>query len=311
MAISSVWLWIYFNLFILGLILTDLKFFHAKDKIISVKEALLATAFWISLALAFNLGIFYFKGLEPALNFFTGYLIEYSLSIDNIFVFHLIISYFQVPSNLVHKVLFWGILGAILMRAAFIIGGILLIQTFSWLIYVFGAFLVITGIKFGLSKEEESSPQDNLIIRLFKRYIPITEHYVNGKFFIRDKGRLFATPLFVVLLSIETTDVIFAIDSIPAIIGITTDMFIVYTSNIFAVLGLRSLYFALSGIMRLFYYLHYGLALILVFIGVKMLLSDFIHLPVYVTLGTLATIISGSILLSLFKKGPEKPSEKP
>lgn len=301
----SFWFWVFFNLFVILLIFIDLKIFHSKEHEISIKEALIATSFWIGLALVFNLGIYLAWGLTPALNFFTGYLIEYSLSIDNIFVFHLIISYFHVPSHLVHKVLFWGILGAIIMRALFIIGGVILIQKFSWLIYVFGAFLIFTGIKLAFAKNVSGSPENNPIVRLFKRFFSVTDAYINGKFFVTIDGRLLATPLFLVLIAIETTDVVFAIDSIPAILGITTDMFIVYTSNIFAVLGLRSLYFALSGMMRLFYYLHYGLALILIFIGTKMLFSGFFHPPVGLTLGIICLILAASVALSLLKKNPE------
>lgn len=294
--------WIIFNLSIFALIIIDLKLFHAEERVISIKEALFATAFWVSLALLFNLAIYFTRGLDDALNFFTGYLIEYSLSVDNLFVFLLIFSYFHVPQHLLHKVLFWGIIGAIIMRAIFILCGIALIEKFSWLIYIFGAFLVFTGIKLGFSKDSDNSPENNFAIKLFKKYFPVKENYVNGKFFIKIKGQLFATPLFIVLLAIETTDLIFAIDSIPAIIGITTDIVIVYTSNIFAVLGLRSLYFALAGAMGLFYYLHYGLAIILVFIGLKMLLSGFIHLPILVTLTIICTILGSSIVLSLLKK---------
>ena len=310
--IDNTWqFWVVFNLCILILILIDLKYFHARAHIVSIKEALWTTAFWVGLALAFNIAIYYTRGLEDALNFFTGYLIEYSLSVDNLFVFLLIFSSFHVPPHLVHKVLFWGIVGAIIMRAVFILSGIALIQSFSWLFYFFGAFLIFTGIKFGLTQEIEIHPEKNLIIRLFTKYFPVTDNYINGNFFIKKSGRLFATPLLVVLLAVETTDLIFAIDSIPAIIGITTDIVIVYTSNIFAVLGLRSLYFALAGMMSFFHYLHYGLAVILVFIGLKMVFAGFIHIPILVTLGFILVILASSIALSLIKKQPEKPNNKP
>ena len=303
--------WIFFNIGLLLLILIDVKFFHAQEKTVSIKEALIATSFWIGLALAFNTAIYFYRGLEDALNFLTGYLVEYSLSIDNLFVFLLIFSYFKVPSHLNHKVLFWGIAGAIVMRAIFILSGIALIKKFSWIIYLFGLFLVLTGLKLGFSQDSTNSPKDNFMIKLFKRFFPVTETYVADKFFIRRNHRLFATPLFLVLLAIETTDVIFAIDSIPAIIGITTDIVIVYSSNIFAVLGLRSLYFALAGMMHLFHYLHYGLAIILVFIGLKMLLSGFIHLPITWTLGFICLVLLSSILISLVvKQKPTKPSLK-
>jgi tellurite resistance protein TerC len=306
MVENSVWFWIFFNLAILAFILIDLKFVHAKNKAITIKKALLATAFWIGLALVFNAIIYFTRGTEDALKFLTGYLVEYSLSIDNIFVFLILFTYFQVPSHLTHKVLFFGVLGAIIMRALFIVSGVVLIQKFSWLIYVLGIFLIGTGIKLWFSKNIQSSPEKNPVIRLFKRYFPVSENYAGDKFFIKRGGKLLATPLFIVLLAVETTDVIFALDSIPAIIGITTDIFLVYTSNIFAVLGLRSLYFALSGLMGLFHYLHYGLAIILVFIGLKMLLSGYFHLPIALTLGSVCAILAGSILLSLIKKNPDQ-----
>lgn len=302
--------WIFFNLIILFFIFIDLKFLHAKERVISVKEALIVTACWIGLALAFNLAIYYTRGLEDALNFLTGYLIEYSLSIDNLFVFLLIFSYFQVPHTLTHKVLFWGILGAILMRALFILVGVAIVERFSWVIYLFGAFLIYTGFKIGFSKGSESSPEHNPLIKLFKRYFPFTDRYVGNKFFIKQGKKWAATPLFLVLLSVETTDVIFAIDSIPAILGITTDIVLVYTSNIFAVLGLRSLYFALSGLLRLFHYLHYGLAIILIFIGIKMLVSGYVHIPIFITLGFICLVILFSTLLSIYK-GTNKSDQKP
>ncbi len=298
--LEPIWFWIFFNIAILALILMDLKF-HSKEEIVSVRRALGMTAFWLGLALAFNIAIYFFRGMEDALNFLAGYLIEYSLSIDNIFVFILLFSYFNVPPHLVHKVLFWGIIGAIVMRTFFIIGGIALIQSFAWLTYLLGAFLIFTGIKFAFVKDKVE-PEKNFAIRLFRRYIPITDDYVGSKFFVIRNKKILATPLLLVLLAVETTDLIFAIDSIPAIIGITTDIFIVYTSNIFAILGLRSLYFALAGIMKLFHYLHYGLALILIFIGLKMLLSGFFHVPIVITLGTIGLILTIAIVLSMFRQ---------
>lgn len=307
---NTAWFWIVFNLSIFILIYIDLKVFHSQEKVLTVKEALLATSFWIGLALAFNVAVYFSRGAEDALNFFTGYLIEYSLSVDNLFVFLLIFSYFHVPHELTHKVLFWGILGAIIMRAVFILFGIALIQKFAWIIYVFGIFLIYTGVKLWLSHGSKTSPEDNIFIKLFKHYFPVTDQYEEGKFFVRRKSKLYATPLFLVLLAVETTDVIFAIDSIPAIIGITTDIVIVYSSNIFAVLGLRSLFFALSGMMRLFRFLHYGLAIILVFIGFKMLLSKYYHLPVWLTLGTICLILTGSIILSILSKQDDDPTHR-
>lgn len=296
---NTLWFWIIFNAFIVGLILVDLLFFHSKEHEVSIKEALIGAGVWISIALLFNVAIYYFRGSEDALKFLTGYLVEYSLSVDNLFVFLLIFSYFHVPPALIHKALFWGIIGAIVMRAIFIVFGIVLIQNFSWMFYVFGAFLVFTGIKLGLSKSEQTAPENNPVLRLFKRFCPVTENYVGNRFFVWQKGVLMATPLFIVLLAVETTDVIFALDSIPAILGITTDIVLVYTSNIFAVLGLRSLYFALAGTMKFFHYLHYGLALILTFIGLKMLFGGFIHVPIFVTLSVIFLILSGSIIFSI------------
>ncbi len=292
------WFWI-FNLCIAIIIALDLLVFHRKSHVVSIKEALWSSAFWIVFAMIFNLFVYYFKGSEGALNFLTGYLVEKALSVDNLFVFLLIFSYFRVPGHLLHKVLFWGIFGAIIMRAIFILFGIALIQNFHWVIYIFGLFLVITGIKLALEKGKEIHPEKNFIIRNFEKFFSVSPHFVEDKFFIKQNGRYLATPLFIVLLAIETTDVIFAIDSIPAIIGITEDPFIVYTSNILAILGLRSLYFALSHILALFHYLHYGLALILVFIGCKMLISGYITIPILLSLGIIILILFLSILLSV------------
>ncbi|MFH0888709.1 MAG: TerC family protein [Planctomycetota bacterium] len=299
-------MWSAFGVFVIGLLALDLGVFHRKAHEIKTKEALLLTAFWVILALLFNLGVYFWRGEEIALQFFTGYLLEKSLSVDNIFVFLLIFSYFRVPALYQHKILFWGILGALIMRAIFIFAGIALIHQFHWIIYVFGAFLIITGIKMALQKNEEIHPERNPVLKLFKRLMPITDSYESGKFFIRNAGRLLATPLFVVLLVVETTDIVFAVDSIPAILAITADPFIVYSSNVFAILGLRALYFALSGIMKLFHYLHYGLSVILVFIGIKMLISGIYHIPTTITLTVLTAILTISILISLFhNKGNE------
>jgi tellurite resistance protein TerC len=292
------WFWI-FNLIIAILLSLDLFVFHRKSHVVKVKEALWMTAFWIAIAIAFNVFVYYIRGTEDALNFLTGYLVEKALSVDNLFVFLLIFSYFRVPDHLLHKVLFWGIFGAIVMRAIFILFGIALVQNFHWVIYLFGVFLVITGIKLAMEKDKEIHPESNIIIRLFQRFFPLTPHFFEDKFFIKQNGRYLATPLFLVLIAIETTDVIFAIDSIPAIIGITNDPFIVYTSNILAILGLRSLYFALSHVLKLFHYLHYGLAFILVFIGIKMLISGYITIPVTVSLGTVVSILFFSIVASI------------
>jgi tellurite resistance protein TerC len=243
----------------------------------------------------------------PALEFLTGYLIEKALSVDNLFIFLLIFSYFRVPGEYQHKVLFWGILGALLIRAVFIVAGIALIERFHWLIYIFGAFLIVTGIKMLRSGDEEIHPERNPVLRLFRRLMPVTEQYEGDRFFVRRMGRQFATPLFIVLLMVETTDVIFAVDSIPAILGITTDPFIVYTSNVFAILGLRAIYFALAGLMQLFHYLKYGLCAILVFVGLKMLLADFYKIPVAIALGAIVLVLGVSILASVL--WPEKAKE--
>jgi len=291
-------LWVVFNIFVLIMIIIDLLVFHKDEHEVSIKESLAWTAIWIGLALVFNVGIWYFMDPQTALDFLTGYLIEKSLSIDNIFVFLLIFSYFKVHPRYQHNVLFWGIMGALVFRFIFIILGVGLIQRFHWIIYVFGAFLVFTGIKLALEKDKEVHPENNPILRLFRKMVPITNEYHKQKLFIKKGGKLFATPLMVVLIVIETTDVIFAVDSIPAILAITQDPFIVYSSNVFAILGLRALYFAMSGIMQLFHYLHYGLAIILSFVGVKMLLVDLYHIPTVFALGFIVVVISLSILFS-------------
>ena len=280
----------------------DLGVFHRKAHEVQIKEALGWTAFWITLALLFNLGIYFWRGPEPALEFLTGYLIEKALSVDNIFVFLLIFSYFDVPLLYQHKVLFWGILGALIMRALFIVMGITLIQNVHWVIYIFGGFLILTGIKIALQKEKEIRPERNPVLRIFREFMPVSERYENGKFFLKKEGRYLATPLFIVLLVVETTDIVFAVDSIPAILAITLDSFIVYTSNVFAILGLRALYFALAGLMQLFHRLHYGLAAILVFVGIKMLLADIYKIPIGVALGVVASLLLVSVIASVVQR---------
>lgn len=292
---TDLYVWVAFNLFILVMLVLDLGVFHRKAHVVHFKEALLWSAIWIVLALLFCVGIYYTRGLEPSLNFLAGYLIEKSLSVDNLFVFLLIFSYFSVPQLYLHKVLFWGVLGALIVRIIFIFGGILLIQWFHWATYFLGALLIFMGIKLAVKKEAEIHPENNLILKLFRKLIPVTEDYVGENFFVRRDGRLWATPLCIVLLIVETTDIIFAIDSVPAILAITQDPFIVYTSNVFAILGLRSLYFALSGLMEACYYLHYGLAFLLVFIGVKMLIADYVHIPILAMLAVIAITLTISI----------------
>jgi tellurite resistance protein TerC len=279
----------------------DLGIFHRKDHKITIKEGLVWSVIWVVVALVFNVGYFFWQGSEKALQFFTGYLIERSLSIDNIFVFLMIFTFFGVPDKYQYKVLFWGIIGALVMRGLFILFGVILIAKFHWVIYIFGAFLVYTGIKMGLAGDEKIEPERNPVIKFVRRFLPITKHYVDGKFFVRQNGVLLGTPLFVVLIAVETTDVIFAFDSIPAIFAITLDPFIVYTSNVFAILGLRALYFAIAGLMDVFYYLKYGLSAILVFVGIKMLLSGYYKIPDLAALAIIAVLLAASILFSVIK----------
>ena len=304
-----IWFWVLFNVFVVTMLVLDLGVFHRKAHVIAFREALRWSAFWISLALAFAVLVFYWRGGPTALEFVTGYLIELSLSVDNLFVFLMLFAYFRVPGEHQYKVLFWGILGALIMRAAFIAAGVTLIHKFYWIIYVFGAFLVWTGFKLFGAHDRHVDPEKNPVLRLFRRWVPITETYVGGKFFHRLSHRTYATPLFVVLLVVETTDIMFAVDSIPAILAITQDPFIVYTSNVFAILGLRSFYFSLAGLMGMFHYLNYGLAVILMFVGGKMLASGVFHVPVQVALGVVVAVLAGSVVASLLF--PKKQNAKP
>jgi tellurite resistance protein TerC len=281
------------------MLVIDLKLVNRNPHEIKFREAIGWSAVWISVALLFNVGIYFTEGHDKALEFLTAYLIEKSLSIDNIFVFMMIFSYFRVPKMYQHKVLFWGILGALIMRAIFIAAGVTLISKFHWLIYIFGLFLVFTGIKMLLKKDEEIHPEKNPVSNLFRRFMPVTKNFEGGDFFIRKDHRLMATPLFITLIVVETTDVIFATDSVPAVLAVSLDPFIVYTSNILAILGLRALFFALSGIMQIFHHLHYGISAILVFVGVKMLISNFYKIPTPVALGVLGGIIFISIISSM------------
>ena len=296
------WLWAAFITFIIGLLALDLVVFHRKAHEIRIKEALLWSLFWIVLSLLFNVGVYLFADLKTALEFFTGYLIEKSLSVDNLFVFLMIFSYFKVPPIYQHRVLFFGILGALVMRGLLIAVGVTLIKEFHWILYIFGAFLVFTGIKMALQKEVvEIHPERNILVRFFKKVAPVTPGYHEGKFFIRMSGKTFATLLFIVLIVVETTDLAFALDSIPAIFAITTDPFIVYTSNVFAILGLRALYFALAGLMDLFIYLKFGLSVILAIIGIKMILADVFPVPIGIALGIVAAVLTASIVMSLLR----------
>ncbi len=308
---GTIWLWIGFNVFVLAMLALDLGVFHRKAHVISIKEATIWSVVWISMALLFNLGLYFFwdkispasaySNSEAALAFFTGYLLEKSLSVDNIFVFVLIFTFFAVPSIYQHRVLFWGIIGALIMRATLIAVGAVLLKEFHWIIYLFGGFLIFTGIRMALHRNEEMHPEKNPLVKLLRSIIPVTENYDGDKFFIRRAGKLMATPLFLVLLLVESTDLIFAVDSIPAIFAVTNDTFIIYTSNVFAILGLRSLYFLLAGVVDKFYYLKLGLSVVLVFVGIKMMMVDIYKIPVGLSLGAIFIIIAISIAASLWR----------
>lgn len=303
----SIYFWIGFHVFILSMLALDLGVFNKRAHKIAVKEALTWSALWITLALLFNIFVYFEFGRTKALEFLTGYVIEYSLSVDNIFVFILIFSYFSVKAQYQHKILFWGILGALIMRGLFIFAGVSLINKFHWIVLIFGGFLVFSGIRMLFQKEtNEVSPEKNPLVRVFRKYFPVTETLHGSKLLIRQNKKLFATPLFLVLLVIESSDLIFAVDSIPAILAISKDIFIVYTSNIFAILGLRSLYFAVSGIMGFFRFLKVGLALVLSFVGLKMLASFFkFEIPIILSLGIIISILLISILASVLIKEKE------
>jgi tellurite resistance protein TerC len=319
--LSQLTLWIGFNVVVVGLLALDLFVFHRKAHEVSLKEAAGWTAFWIALALLFNAGVYAFAGPQKGLEFLTGYLIEKALSVDNIFVFVMVFAYFGIPAKYQHRVLFWGILGALVMRGAMIGAGAYLIHQFHWVIYVFGAFLVFTGIRMAFHRSRDIDPDSNPVIRLVRRLVPVTREYHGQRFFVRQeveskklgtgttevgkggvgagKTRLMATPLFVVLAFIETTDLLFALDSIPAVFAITEDPFIVYTSNVFAILGLRALYFLLAGVIDRFHYLQLGLSVVLVFVGAKMLLADIAPIPVGVSLGVIALVLAAAVGASL------------
>lgn len=293
------YVWIGFLAFVLLMLALDLGVFHRKSHEVKIKEALIWSAVWISLAMVFNYGIYVFMGEIKAMEFLTGYVIEKSLSIDNLFVFIMIFSYFNVDKKYQHKILFWGILGALIMRAIFIFAGVALINKFHWIIYIFGAFLIFTGVKMLFQKDEKMDPNKNPLVRLFKRFYPVTDTMHGDRFFVKINAKMFATPLFVVLLLVEFTDLIFAVDSIPAILAISSDPFIIFTSNVFAILGLRALYFALAGITQYFHYIKYGLSAILVFVGLKMLMVDIYKIPVMISLFTILGILVISVVASL------------
>jgi len=309
MDFDRILLWIGFNIFVLALLALDLGVFHRKAHSVSIKEATTWSLIWVSLAMIFNLGIYFAWGQEKALEFFTGYVIEKSLSVDNLFVFLMIFQYFSTPAEYQHRVLFWGILGALILRAIFIAAGSALLSQFHWMIYVFGGFLVFTGIKMFLQGDEKLDPERNPVVRLFERWVPITREYHGQNFTIRTNGKTRATLLLLVLIVIETTDVIFAVDSIPAIFAVTQDSFIAYTSNVLAILGLRALYFMLAGIMQMFVYLKFGLSLVLCFVGAKMLLADIYKIPIGASLSVIGTILLVSVMASWWAQRKSAPAQ--
>jgi tellurite resistance protein TerC len=297
--------WVLFNLFVIAMLALDLGVFNRRAHSIGFPEALGWSAMWVALAAAFAVLVYFWRGRTAGLEFATGYLIELSLSVDNLFVFLVIFRYFHVPDTLQHRVLFWGILGALLARGTFILAGVSLIRQFHWIVYVFGMLLVWSGIKLLREGDKEINPEKNPVLRAFRRWMPVTDDYVGEKFWVRQPG-LYATPLVVVLLVVETTDILFAVDSIPAVLAITLNAFIVYTSNVFAVLGLRSMYFAVAGMMDLFEYLHYGLSVVLIFIGAKMLASHYVTVPTHVALAVVAGVLAVSVAASLVARTRQK-----
>jgi len=305
--------WIAFNVFALVMLVIDLRVFHRPGHVIKFREALGWSLMYVAQAAAFAAILYFWQGRESSLEFVAGYVVELSLSVDNLFVFLVIFNYFAVPDEQQHRVLFWGILGALILRGIFIGAGVGLIHRFHWLLYLFGALLIYSGIRVCISGEHQVDPASNPVVKMLRKWIPVTTEYRNGRFFVRnpqENGRLYATPLLVVLLVIETTDVLFAVDSIPAVLAITLKAFIVYTSNVFAILGLRSMFFAVAGLMKLFRFLHYGLAVILILVGAKMLLGDYIEIPIGVTLGSVAAVLLVAIALSLAYPKPADQASK-
>ena len=303
--------WILFNAFALGMLVLDLRV-HRGGRTVGFREALGWSALYVSLAFIFAAVIYFWQGNQASLEFLTGYVLELSLSVDNLFVFLLIFNYFAVPEEQQHRVLFWGIIGALILRGIFIGAGVGLIHRFHWVLYVFGLLLIYSGIRVVVMRGQQIDPSKNPVVRAFRSWMPVTHDYHDGRFFIRnpnDNLRLYATPLLIVLLVIETTDVLFAVDSIPAILAITLNAFIVYTSNVFAILGLRSMYFAVSGLMKIFRFLHYGLAVILILVGIKMMLSDYFRIPIVAMLSTVAGVLLVSIVLSVAFPAPEDPAK--
>ena len=296
---TSIWFYVIFNAFVLGMLALDLGVFHRKAHVVHPREAALWTVAWVSLALLFCGGLWLTEGSQTAILFLTGYLIEQSLSVDNIFVIVLIFSYFSIPAKYQHRVLFWGIIGALVMRGTFIALGTLLVSRFHWVLYLFGAFLIVTGIRMAVRQDEEFDAERNPVMRLARRFLPVTARYDGQNFFTVENGKRVATPLFLVLILVEFTDLIFAVDSIPAIFGVTTDPFLVYTSNVFAILGLRSLFFLLAGVVDKFHLLKYGLAVILSFVGVKMVIADLYKIPTVASLIVIVSVLAASVALSL------------
>ncbi|MGA7890858.1 MAG: TerC family protein [Candidatus Sulfotelmatobacter sp.] len=299
---SLLYFWILFNLFALGMLALDLFVFHRGGRVLRSRESLAWSAMWIALAAAFAGLVFFWQGRQVALEFVTGYVLELSLSVDNLFLFLVIFRYFSVPEEHQHSVLFWGVLGAILMRGFFILAGVSLIQRFHWILYVLGALLIYSGVRVGFSGEHRIDPATNPVVKALRRSMPVTDDYQGGRFFVRGwKGNpgLYATPLLIVLAVIETTDVLFAVDSIPAVLAVTLNAFIAYTSNVFAILGLRSMYFAVSGFMKAFRFLHTGLGLVLILVGLKMVTSDRFPIPTLVTLAVVAGVLAGSVIASV------------
>jgi tellurite resistance protein TerC len=314
-SVDHLWLWLGFNLFVLAMLAIDLLVFHREAHEVRASEAAAWSVVWIALALLFGAGVYNFLGREAGLEYLTGYLIEKALSVDNIFVFVLIFGAFRVPARFQHRVLFWGILGALLMRGAMIGAGAYLIQQFHWVMYVFGAFLVFTGIRTAMHDEHDHDPQSSAAVRLIRRIVPVAGDYHGQRFFVREGprpgARLLATPLFVVLVLVETTDLIFAVDSIPAIFAVTQDPFIVYSSNVFAILGLRALYFLLADVIHRFHYLKLGLSIVLVFVGLKMLAADVYKVPIGVSLAVIAVVLGASTAASWFWPRPPQQPENP
>ena len=299
--------WILFNLFVLGMLVLDLRVFHRAGRVVPPREALGWSAMWVILAAMFAVILFIWQGHQAGLEFVTGYVLELSLSIDNLFVFLLIFRYFAVPEEQQHRVLFWGIIGALVLRGVFIGAGVELVQAFHWVLYVFGAFLIYSGLKL-FRGPHQVDPKKNAVVRVFRRAMPMTEGYEGGKFLVRGwrgNAGLYATPLLLVLIIIETTDVLFAVDSIPAVLAVTLNAFIVYTSNVFAILGLRSMYFAVAELIKIFRFLHYGLAAVLILVGAKMIAADHVHVPTVAMLGTVAGVLTVSVVASIVFPAPK------